>query len=326
MRFLLHVPLPRGTTRGNWITAMRWANILRTLGHHVRIVDPKEFLTTTSEPYDTLIALHARRSARAIQQFRSRSPKSQIIVALTGTDIHVDLASDSGNFALVMQSLKMANRIVLLEAEGIKLLAPQFRSKCAVIYQSSEASNAPRLQNPEFFSVSFLAHLRAVKDPFLITNALKLLPPKSRIHVHHAGQATTDDYRRQAMEQTDCCPRYDWVGPIEHTKSLELLANSRLTILTSHHEGAPSVFSEAAAHGIPILSTRITASLGILGRNHPGLFTPGNAKQLAALLIRAESDRQFYDELCIATEALKERLSPKRELHSWKALISQLPI
>ena len=326
MRFLLHVPLPRGTTRGNWITAIRWANILRTLGHHVRIVDPKEFLTTTSEPYDTLIALHARRSARAIQQFRSRSPKSQIIVALTGTDIHVDLAGDSDNRALVMQSLNVADRIVLLEAEGIKLLAPGLRSKCDVIYQSSEASNAPRAHDPECFSVSFIAHLRAVKDPFLITNALKLLPPTSRIRVQHAGHATTDAYRQQAMELTGCCPRYEWVGPIEHTKSLELLANSRLTVLTSHHEGAPSVFSEAAAHGVPIISTRITASLGILGCDHPGLFTPGNAQQLAELLLRAESDPHFYDQLCVATEALKERLSPKRELHSWNALISQLPI
>jgi len=322
MKLLLHVPLPRGSTRGNWITALRWTQILTDLGHTVCTVDPSEYDAMIDSSYDALIALHARRSAEQIVRFRTTVPQGKIILALTGTDLHVDLNGDSPCFRNVTESMNVADRIVLLEPEGRKQLVADLHSKCVVIYQSSTLPSLQRPPQHADFRISLLAHLREVKDPFLLSRAVEQLPTSSRVQVMHAGEATTTSWRDRALSWTQKCSRYEWLGAIPHPEALELLANSQLTVLTSHHEGAPSVFSEAAALGVPILSTRIPASIGILGGNHPGLFNCGDALDLANLIERAESDPGFYQELGDASAALRDRLSPEAEMQAWETLLA----
>ena len=324
MRLLLHVPLPRGSTRGNWITALRWTRILLDLGHTVRAVDPSEFDSVVTSSYDALIALHARRSAEQIKRFRITAPRGKIIVALTGTDLHIDLKSESHDSCPVTDSINIADRLVLLEPEGLKKLKPGLRRKCNVIYQSSTLPILKGQIRQADFRISLLAHLREVKDPYLIIRALELLPPSSNVQVTHAGEATNAFWRTRAMNWNETCSRYDWIGAIPRHDAIQLLANSQVTVLTSHHEGAPSVFSEASALGIPILSTRITAAVGILGAEHPGLFSRGNAVELAKLIHRVESDHAFYVALCRASVGLRNRLSPEAERLAWKTLLDNI--
>lgn len=324
MRLLLHVPLARGSTRGNWITALRWTKILSDLGHTVRTVDPSEYASVVHKSYDALIALHARRSADAIELFRIAAPRSQVIVALTGTDLHIDLTGHGADYRSVTNSLAVADHIVLLEPEGLKQLEPSLRSKCVVIYQSTEIPKLSRQSHAACFKISLLAHLRAVKDPFLIIRAVELLPSSSKATVIHAGEATSPEWRNEAVRWTQRCPRYEWVGALPHLNAMQLLANSHVTVLTSRHEGAPSVFSEAARQGIPMLSTRIPASVGILGPSHPGLFEIDDALDLAKLIDKAETNKKFYHELCGASAALEHRLSPQAEQNAWNALVNRV--
>ena len=137
MNLLLHVPLPRGSTRGNWITAQRWASILQSLGHSVKTVDPDEVIKMDYAGYDALIGLHARRSSDVIRQWKRQVPDRPVIVALTGTDLHVDLASGGMRASTVVETLQIADHIVLLEPEGMNTLGSELHSKCRVIFQSS---------------------------------------------------------------------------------------------------------------------------------------------------------------------------------------------
>ncbi len=324
MRVLLHVPLPRGSTRGNWITAIRWSKLLHGLGHTVRTVDPSEYASTETSSYDVFIALHARRSAEAIQKFRIATPQGKIVVALTGTDLHVDLFDGTAGFSCVTKSMRVADRIVLLEPEGLNNLAPEFRQKCTVIFQSTLLPRLEQQTRGSRFRIAFLAHLREVKNPFLICRAVELLPPSSSAMVTHAGEATSVFWRDRALQWSESCSRYEWVRAISHQDAMQLLANSQLTVLTSRHEGAPSVFSEAAALGVPILSTRIPASVGILGAKHPGLFNVDDAAGLAKLIHRAEHDQDFYEDLCSATDGIGASLSPQAEVRSWRELLAGL--
>ena len=80
MRIGIVTPAPPGSTYGNRVTALRWAGILRRLGHRVSILQ-----TYNSRPHELLIALHARRSYSSIKRFHHHHPTAPIIVALTGT-------------------------------------------------------------------------------------------------------------------------------------------------------------------------------------------------------------------------------------------------
>ena len=326
MRLLMHVPLPRGSTRGNWITALRWEKILRRLGHTVNTVDPSEYKSVMTDSYDALIALHARRSAEAISKFRLTAPNTKIIVALTGTDLNIDLDNEAKRLSSVTNSLEVADRILLLEREGLKRLPINMQTKCRVVYQSSSVPKLSRRPAPGFFTISLLAHLREVKDPFLIARAVNLLPNASKARVLHAGEATSPIWQEQALTLTQKNRRYEWLGAIPHHAALQLLADSDVTVLTSEHEGAPSVFSEAAVQGIPIIATRIPASVGLLGPDHPGLFNVGDASALSDLIDRAETDQTFYEDLCAANSDLKTRTAPEAEERSWWQLLDGLDV
>jgi hypothetical protein len=58
MRVALICPAPAGSRLGNRVTALRWARMLRELGHTTVLADPGALPRC-----DLLIALHARRSA-----------------------------------------------------------------------------------------------------------------------------------------------------------------------------------------------------------------------------------------------------------------------
>ena len=130
MRIGIVTPAPPRSRSGNRITALRWAKILRRLGNRVSILQAYH-----DEHYDLLVALHARRSYPSIIKFRRQNPESQIVVALTGTDLYRDLRRNHRT----QKSLEIANRIVVLQPKAIEELRPAWRARTRVIFQSVEA-------------------------------------------------------------------------------------------------------------------------------------------------------------------------------------------
>ena len=120
-------PAPPRSRYGNRVTALRWARHLRAAGHRVDVV-----VELAGQPYDALVALHARRSHDAIARFRESSPEKSLIVALTGTDLYQDLDTSPE----AHESLALADRVVLLQPEGLRRLSPEVQAQSRVIYQS----------------------------------------------------------------------------------------------------------------------------------------------------------------------------------------------
>jgi dimethylhistidine N-methyltransferase len=314
MKILLVTPAPLGSRKGNRITALRWARLLRQLGHRVRVRDQ-----LGDEDADLLIALHARRSLPSIEKFRARHPGRPVVVTMTGTDLYDDLArSDEAR-----RSVALATRIVVLQPLGIEALPVEAREKARAIVQS--ASPAPAAPpDGESFDVAVLAHLREVKDPLLAARATRLLPERSRIRVVHAGGALEAGLADAARAETTGNPRYRWLGERSRQESLALLRRCRLLVVSSRLEGGANVVSEAIAAGVPVLSTRIDGSVGLLGADWPGFFPVGDAAALAALLHRCEAEPSFLDELRARTAALRPLVYPVRERRAWRRLLSEL--
>src|SRR5689334_24198857 len=127
MRITIVTPAPAGSTHGNRITAVRWAGILKQLGHRVLISQSYD-----RQAADLLIALHARRSYASIERFHRRCSGAPLVVALTGTDLYRDLKTDPR----AEKSLALAQRIVVLQPKALEQLDERFRTNARVIYQS----------------------------------------------------------------------------------------------------------------------------------------------------------------------------------------------
>src|SRR5207244_2892483 len=121
---------------------------------------------------------------------------------------------------------------------------------------------------PDTFTICVLGHLRDVKDPFLAARAVRLLPANSRIRVLHLG-GTPDAAWRAGAEETmqSSGGRWIWLGARPRAEALRVLTGADLLALSSVSEGGANVVTEAIACSVPVVSTRIDGSLGILGED-----------------------------------------------------------
>jgi putative glycosyltransferase (TIGR04348 family) len=315
MRILLVTPAPSGSRKGNRVTAERWARLLRELGQHVRVAEEYH-----GQRCDLLIALHAFKSYPSIHRYRGERPSDPLVLCLTGTDLYGDIHSRPEARA----SLELATRLVVLQPLGLEELPEPLRGKTRVIYQSVPTPTVPVPPRRDVFEVCVLGHLRSVKDPLRTAWAARLLPASSRVRVLQVGGALSDDLAEQARAEEAGNPRYRWLGERPRSQALRLLARCRLLALTSELEGGANVISEAIALGVPVVSSRIAGSLGLLGADYAGYFPFGDTQALADLLRRAETDSAFYDALCAQAAQRRPLFEPVYERRSWHALLREL--
>ncbi len=315
MRIAIITPAPPQSRQGNRVTALRWARILRGVGHHVIVLTQYD-----RQRVDLLIALHARRSAKSADSFHRRYPTRPIVVALTGTDLYRDVKTSEA----ARKSLEIASRLILLQPLGIQELPHRLRRKARVVHQSAEGPKKKPRPLKWVFEVCVLGHLRPVKDPFRTALASRLLPPHSRIVVTHLGAALSDGMAKRARAEMARNPQYHWRGEVPRAEALRILARSRLLVLTSRMEGGANVISEALAAGVPIVCSRIAGSVGILGADYPGYFPVGDTRFLAVMLARARSDKRFYRSLKIHCRRCSVLVTPSRERQTWTSVLREL--
>jgi putative glycosyltransferase (TIGR04348 family) len=295
---------------------MRWARILRQLGHRVHIAHRYDGAVA-----DLMIALHAWRSADSIRTFRERYPDRPLIVGLSGTDIYDYIDRDQ---ASVLRSLACADRLIALQELASRRVPARFRDKVRTVHQSALPVRRRRTERTGSFDVAVIGHLREVKDPFRAAQAARRLPATSRIRIVHLGAAATPGWAAAAKAEMAANPRYVWRGDRPRADVRRLLGRARAMVLSSLSEGGANVISEAAVAGVPILATRIAGSLGLLGRDYPGYFPVGDTEALARLLIRIETDRAFLKRLARAVARRAPLFRPAREKAEWKSLIEEI--
>lgn len=318
MKIGIVTPAPARSRFGNRVTALRWARILRKIGHRV-IIDQ----TYGGSRFDLLIALHARRTFPAVERFHHEHPESPIIVALTGTDLYRDLKVSQR----ARKSLDLASRIIVLQPKAMEELSVNWREKARVIYQSVArvpASREAPSRPTRGFNVCVIGHLRPVKDPFRTAMAARLLPPSSRVRVFQIGGAMTEQAAARARTEEIINRRYRWLREQPPWRVRRVLADSRVCVLSSRIEGGANALGEAIVTGVPVFASRIPGSVGILGESYPGYFEAGDTRGLAGLLMRAETDPEFLRRLRQHCESLKPLFDPAREEKAWQKLLDEI--
>ena len=296
------------------MTALRWKRFLEELGFSVEVSE-----SWSRGDAGLLIALHAYRSHQSLVQFKKKYPSRPIVLMLTGTDLYRDMQ----NHSEVLQSMEMADQLIVLQSSALDSIPPSLRYKAQVIYQSVEI-HLPDPVAKEDFLVSIIGHLREEKDPFCVARSLPLLPADSKITVRHLGQAMNSQMEDLASNFNKTLNRYQWVGEVSHADALRTLSQSRLMVISSLMEGGAHVVSEAIALGIPVIASDIPGNRGLLGEDYPAYYPKGEERALANLLYRSETMPSFYASLQKHIGLRKELIKPVREKQSIQEMVGAL--
>ncbi|MDZ5461592.1 selenoneine biosynthesis selenosugar synthase SenB [Azohydromonas lata] len=318
LRLCLVTPALAAANNGNWHTASRWARMLD---------GPFDVLLTDrwrGEPADVLLALHARRSADSIAAWAQAQPDRPIALALTGTDLYRDIHVD----AAAQRSLALAARLIVLQERAADDLPAEHRGKAVVCFPSveplPEAAAAERPALPPPLRLLMVGHLRAEKDPATAWGALRQLAGRGGWVLDHLGGALDEALARQARALQAELPAYRWLGALPHAQTRERMARAHLLVHPSVIEGAATVIVEAVAAGAPVLASRIPGNVGLLGAGYPGLFEPGDAAGLAALLSECLDDPAMLAALSEAAARRAPLFEPAREQATLRAMLADL--
>lgn len=316
MNIMLVTPPGPSARTGNAVAALRWARILRQLGHRVTIATD-----WVDRSADLMVAIHAWRSAEAIRRFKARYPDRPVILQLSGTDIYQYLAEDP---APTLRSMELAHRLVALNSLAWRVVPKKFRTKLQVIFQSVPKSTQPRRPSQRHIDISVIGHLREVKDPLRAAAAARLLPASSRIRIVHIGRAYKTEWAAKANAEMAINPRYVWRDDVPRAAVQSLLRRSHAMVLSSLSEGGANVVSEAIVAGVPILASRMDGNVGLLGADYPGYFPVGDTKALMRLLERIETDQRFVTKLRRVIAQRAPQFKPERERAAWRRLLAEL--
>ena len=264
-------------------------------------------------PVAAMVALHARRSADSVHAYRASGAKGGLAVMLTGTDLYRDLPGSRE----AAQSLDAADQIVVLQEDAPRLLSAAWRRKCRVIFQSAPLLE-PAAKRRGTLRVVAVGHLRAEKDPLTLFRAIELLPAALAIDVRHIGAPLDEALGDAARTLASREPRYRYSGALARGLTRAALRSAHLLVHPSVVEGGANVVVEAITAGTPVLASRISGNVGMLGRDYPGYFEPRDASGLAECLVRAAREPAYLREMQAACNRRRPLFRPeaeRREVH-----------
>ena len=210
MKISLVTPAGKRSKAGNRQTAIRWARILRELGHKVKVSEKDN-----GRNADMMIAVHAWRSRHSIQEFNAAYPERPLIVLLAGTDIYKFQYSHPKE---TYDSMNRATALVCLHNLVSNAIPKHFKKKLNLIYQSALPLRRPRIASKTRFEICVVGHLREEKDSLRAALATHLIQKNSNLYVVHLGKAHNIEWEQAARNENANNHRYEWRGEVSHSE------------------------------------------------------------------------------------------------------------
>jgi putative glycosyltransferase (TIGR04348 family) len=306
-------PALADANNGNWQTARRWGSMLSG-AYRVRLAPSWD-----GGEEDALVALHARRSAASVARWRALRPLAPLIVVLTGTDLYRDIADD----ASAQASLRLADRLIVLNQLGPDLLPEGLKHKASVVLQSCPARKT-LAKTERHLRALMVGHLRPEKSPQTYFDAARLLVRRPDILLDHIGAALDPALGVQATSSMTESPHYRWLGGLSHAATRKRIQAAHVLVHPSRMEGGANVVIEAVRSGTPVLASRIDGNVGLLGESYDGYFPVDHASALASLLRRLRDEPAMLLHLQRQCEARAPLFDPAQESAALHALIGDV--
>lgn len=307
---LIVTPSLASANNGNWRTATRWA---RLLSARYRVIVQSVEAPVTGADRDAaiaMIALHARRSRPAIAAWREARRDRALIVALTGTDLYKDLPSGDPH---TRASIAAADRLIVLQDDAPQFVPDVDRGKIDVVFQSAPTLAPWPRKRKDRLDCILVAHLRPEKDPATVFAAWRSLSAELPIYLTVVGEALDAALGDALRTLSAVDPRVRWLGPLPHAKTRQAIKRAHLLLCPSRMEGGANVVVEAVTAGTPVIGSRMSGNIGMLGEDYGGYFPVGEAAELAALLARVWCDPGLYNALSSQCLRRSVRFTPMAE-------------
>jgi putative glycosyltransferase (TIGR04348 family) len=285
---LIVSPYAAAANNGNTRTAERWARLLSP--------DYRAIVRTPQDPLDdadVLVALHARRSHAALRDWRARDRPHPCILVLTGTDLYRDIPERD---ASALESLALADALIVLQERGIEALPAEHRGKATVVYQSAAAMPSCA-KSSRRLNALFVGHLREEKDPFTFMRAAAALSPRKDISFALAGGLRDAAIEANLEALHGQAPNLRLLGALSHGRTRQRIRRAHVLVVPSRMEGGANVIVEAVMSETPVLASDCDGNVGMLGAGYPGYFPVGDDAALARLLVRCRDEPAFLANL-----------------------------
>jgi putative glycosyltransferase (TIGR04348 family) len=316
---VLVTPYRADANNGNWRTAARWARRLAP-AYRVILQTADQPLAVRARRAVAMLALHARRSRGAIAAWKRERPNAALIVALTGTDLYRDLPAGDVD---ARASCEDADRLIVLQADAVAHVPAKLRGNVDVVYQSAHPLRPWPGKRADRLDVVLVAHLREEKDPRTAFEAWRRLPRDLDATLTLVGEALDPKLGDEATRLASDDERVRWFGARPHAWTRQAIKRAHVLLVPSRMEGGANVVVEAITAGTPVIGSRMSGNVGMLGDDYAGYFPVGDAGALASLLIRASLDRKFLARLNDQCRARSVLFTPESERQALEACVAR---
>ena len=129
---------------------------------------------------------------------------------------------------------------------------------------------------------------------------------------------------REALEHAARDRRYRWLGELPHALTMRWLARSHVMVISSHMEGGAHVVSEAIGAGVPVIASRISGNVGLLGKDYAGYYKTSDSKALARLLKRCVEEPNYLKGLTRQVMKRRALVDPRSERRALARLMVEM--
>lgn len=201
--------------------------------------------------------------------------------------------------------------------------------RCSVMRNAApELTRAWRLTEENRGVVGSSGDFRKVKDIPLMARAFCQVPPELRRKLLLVGQfrePIEQSWSWTLLEEAGLLGVTELTGFLPHAKAVEQMARMNLFVQSSAFEGMPNALMEAAAFGLPIVSTAVGGVKEIFTDGKDALLVPhAEPVALARAMARVIENPALAQSLADGAAQLCKTYSRAREREAWVSLHERL--